>query len=111
MSIEYQLIENSLIVRLAGELDLVAAARFKQMVEELLDRRPARNLYINMAQVTFLDSSFLGALLGRYKRVRQEGGRMAMIAVPATVRPALELSGLFRMMGEYATEPEALTAG
>lgn len=111
MSMEHQLVENSLIVRLSGELDLVAAAEFKRVVEDLLDRRPVRNLLVNLERVTFLDSAFLGALLGRYRRISQAHGRMAIVGVPGAVRPTLELSGVFRTMAEYRTEPEALSAG
>ncbi|MFZ5823690.1 MAG: STAS domain-containing protein [Bacillota bacterium] len=111
MSMEYQLVEHSLVVRLSGELDLVAAAEFKRVVEDLLDRRPARNLFVNLEQVTFLDSAFLGALLGRYRRISGAGGRMGVIGTPGTVRPTLEMSGIFRTMEEYGTESEALRAG
>ncbi len=111
MSMEYQISGNSLVVRLQGELDLVSAAAFKRLVDDLLDRRKARNLYVNLEQVSFLDSSFLGALLGRYRRIHMAGGRMGVIAPAAAVRPTLELSGIFRTMAEYGTEPEALSAG
>ncbi|MFZ5817428.1 MAG: STAS domain-containing protein [Bacillota bacterium] len=111
MSMSYQLVGNNLVVRLSGELDLVAAAEFKQVVEDLLDRRPARNLFVNLEQVTFLDSAFLGALLGRYRRISQTGGRMGIVAAPGAVRPTLELSGIFRTMDDYRSEPEALAAG
>lgn len=111
MSMEYQLVEHSLFVRLSGELDLVAAAEFKQVVDDLLDRRPVRNLFVNLERVTFLDSAFLGALLGRYRRISQGNGRMAIVGAPGTVRPTLELSGVFKTMKEYRSEPEALSAG
>lgn len=111
MFIDHQQHGNALVVRLAGELDLVAAAEFKRLVDDLLDRRKVRNLYVNLERVTFLDSSFLGALLGRYRRITQEGGRMGVIRPHASVRPTLELSGVFRTMEEFGSEPEALTAG
>jgi stage II sporulation protein AA (anti-sigma F factor antagonist) len=110
MSMEYQIIGNNLVVRLAGELDLVAAAAFKRTVDDLLDRRRARNVLVNLQRVTFLDSSFLGALLGRYRRLHQAGAHMAVIGTAAPVRPTLELSGIFRLMADYSTEPEALKA-
>lgn len=108
---EHQLVEQSLVVRLAGELDLVDAAAFRQLVNDMLDRRKARHLLVNLEQITFLDSSFLGALLGAYRRFSQAGGRMMLVRVPPPVRPTLELSGVFRIMQEYPSEPEALAAG
>lgn len=111
MAMEHEFIGANLIVRLSGELDLVSAAEFKGLVDDLVDRRKVRNLYVNLAQVIFVDSSFLGALLGRYRRINMLGGRMAVIRTPGPVRPTLELSGIFRMMAEYGSEQEALTAG
>lgn len=108
---EVQQVGQSLVVRLSGELDLVAAADFKQVVEDLLERRKVRNLYVNLERVTFLDSSFLGAMLGRYRRISAEGGRMGVIRPAGSIRPTLELSGIFRTMAEYGSEPEALSAG
>lgn len=111
MAIESQLTGSNLVVRLEGELDLVSAAAFKRLVDDLLDRRKARNLYVNLERVTFLDSSFLGALLGRYRRIRQAGGRMGVINPAGCIRPTLELSGVFRTMDEFGSEPEALSTG
>jgi stage II sporulation protein AA (anti-sigma F factor antagonist) len=110
-ALEYQHIGTSLVVRPVGELDLVAAQEFKRLVDDLLDRRKVRNVYVNLEQVSFLDSSFLGALLGRYRGVSLRGGRMGIINPPVAIRPTLELSGIFRTMAEYRSEADALAAG
>ncbi|MGE5675292.1 MAG: anti-sigma F factor antagonist [Mycobacterium leprae] len=111
MSLEYKQVGNSLVVRANGELDLIAAAELKRVADDLLDRKRIRNLYVNLQRVTFLDSSFLGALLGRYRRIHQVGGRVGIIRPSGAIRPALELSGVFRMMAEFGSEQEALSAG
>jgi stage II sporulation protein AA (anti-sigma F factor antagonist) len=108
---EYQVVGNSVVVRLTGELDLVVAAEFKRVVDDLLDRRKVRNLYVNLERVSFLDSSFLGALLGRYRSINQLGGRVGLIRPQPAIRPTLELSGIFLKMAEFGSEPEALAAG
>ena len=107
MALEYQIAGNNVVVRMGGELDLVSAAEFKRVVDDLLDRRKARNLFVNLERVTFLDSSFLGALLGRYRRINQIGGRMGIVKPPAAIRPTLELSGILRTMEELSGEPQA----
>lgn len=108
---ELQQVGQNLVVRLRGELDLVTAAEFRRRVDDLLDRRKIKNLFVNLEGTTFLDSSFLGALLGRYRRIHQAGGRMGLVRPPAAIRPTLELSGLFRTMEEFASEPDALSTG
>lgn len=107
---ELRLEGDSLVVRVSGELDLVAASEFRRRVDEALDRRRIRNLYVNLEAATFLDSSFLGALLGRYRRMHQSGGRVGLIRPPAALRPTLEISGLFKAMQEFTSEGEALSA-
>jgi stage II sporulation protein AA (anti-sigma F factor antagonist) len=107
---EHQVVGNSLVVRLAGELDLVAAAELRRVADDLLDRRKVRNLFVNLERVTFLDSSFLGALLGRYRRIHMIGGRMGVIGTPPTVRPTLDISGIFKTLDEYRSESDALEA-
>jgi len=111
MAMECQQSGQSLVVRLAGELDLVAAAEFRRIVDDLLDRQRIRNVYVNLERVTFVDSSFLGALLGRYRRITKVGGRMGVIRPSGSVRPTLEVSGVFRTLLEFGSESEALAAG
>ncbi|HYF80119.1 MAG TPA: anti-sigma factor antagonist [Symbiobacteriaceae bacterium] len=109
MPLEYLTVGASLVTRLTGELDLVAAAEFRRLADDLLDRRKVRHLVVNLERVTFLDSSFLGALLGRYKRLRMEGGRMVLVGTPPTVRPTLEAAGIYAILREFRSESDALS--
>lgn len=89
---------DGVLVRLAGELDEHTAAQFREAVERELDDSGSSNLLLDLSDVTFIDSSGLGALLGRYKRVSQAEGRMAIIAASPQVRRILELSGLLKII-------------
>lgn len=107
---EYERFGLTLMLRPSGELDLVAADQLRQVADDLLGRGRIQHLYVNLERVEFLDSSFLGALLGRYRKVAAAGGRMGLIRVPAPLRPFLEAAGLFRVLAEYDSELQALTA-
>lgn len=111
MAMDTLLSGRRMVVRFTGELDLVAAAELKAAVDDLIDRGKVTHLYINLERVTFLDSSFLGALLGRFRRISQVGGQVGLIRPADSVRPTLELSGLFKTMAEYGSEAEAMAAG
>jgi stage II sporulation protein AA (anti-sigma F factor antagonist) len=110
MTISHKEVGKSLLVRLSGELDLVAAEEFRNLVDDRIDLGKANNLYVNLEHATFLDSSFLGALLGRFKRIKGIGGQMGLIRPAGQIRPSLEVSGILRTIGEYQSEPEALSA-
>ncbi|MCL6638747.1 MAG: anti-sigma F factor antagonist [Firmicutes bacterium] len=108
MELDLELRNNTLVARAGGELDLASAGRFRAALEEALDRHPVRNIVFNLERVTFIDSSGLGVLLGRYKRIAKSGGRVLIVGAQPQVRRILELSGLLRIMGEFASEEEAL---
>lgn len=100
----------TLVVTVRGELDLVTAETFRQQVDAALDRTRARSLHLHLARVTFMDSSGLGAILGRYRRLRQSGGRMVLISPSPAIRPVVELAGLHKLMEIHESEA-AGTAG
>ncbi|MCL6560148.1 MAG: anti-sigma F factor antagonist [Firmicutes bacterium] len=108
MLLDIELTQDTLFVRLGGELDLGVADYLRSALEEALDREPARNLVFNLSRVSFIDSSGLGVLLGRYKRVSKEGGKVYLVSPQPQVRKILDLSGLLRIMGEFPSEHEAL---
>ena len=107
MRIETRIIGDVVLARVEGELDLSTAAAFR----EAIDRRladGAKHLVLSLAGLTFLDSSGLGAILGRYRRVSERGGRMVAADVPAHIARLLSLSGLQRVIPTFETEAEAL---
>lgn len=106
--LDVELKENTLLVRPSGELDLGVADYLRNTLEETLDRGQARNLVVNLAKVSFIDSSGLGVLLGRYKRLSKSGGKVFIVSPQPHVRKVLELSGIFRIMNECPSEKEAL---
>ncbi len=114
MRTETRPIGNVLVVRLSGELDLNTAPEFRAAVEEELDARPDINaIFLVLSDVTFIDSSGLGVILGRYKRLRAHGGRLIAVAPSPQVRKVFDLSGLASIIPVRETEDEgwALASG
>jgi stage II sporulation protein AA (anti-sigma F factor antagonist) len=106
--LDIELKNDTLLVRPAGELDLSVADYLRNNLEESLDRQPVKNIVFNLSKVSFLDSSVLGVLLGRYKRIVKNGGKVFIVSPQPQVRKILELSGFFRIMGESDSEAVAL---
>lgn len=110
MRTETRAVGNVLVVRLSGELDLGTAPEFRAKVEEELDARPdITSMLLVLRDVTFIDSSGLGVILGRYKRLRAHGGRLIAVSPSPQVRKVFELSGLISIIPVCETEDEAWT--
>src|SRR5699024_3045201 len=70
--------EDVLIVRLSGELDHHESERLHHEWKEKMYRTGVKHCILNLESVTFMDSSGLGVVLGRYKEVLQLGGEMVV---------------------------------
>ncbi|HEX6988097.1 MAG TPA: anti-sigma factor antagonist [Bacillota bacterium] len=99
------------LIRLRGEFDEQVAERFRVHLDGVLERGGVRDLIVVMRDVTFIDSSGLGALLGRHRRVQAGGGRVLIVAPPRHVRAVLELSGIPKLIPILRSERQALDAG
>ena len=108
MQIELETKYRTLIVRLTGELDHHTADSLRTAIEKELDRDIATSVLLNLQGLTFMDSSGLGVILGRYRRLSQMGGSMAACCLNQQVARIFELSGLTRILGIYPTEEIAL---
>ncbi len=108
MSLEIEKRNNALIVRVYGEFDLRAAEFHRHDIDEKLKTKGAKHLIFNLGGLTFIDSSGLGVILGRYRKVTENGGRVLITNVPSKFNRILELSGINRLIPIYDDEDEAL---
>lgn len=99
---------NVLVVTLKGELDHHTADGLRQVVEKELDKDIAQHLLLNLSQLKFMDSSGLGVILGRYRRLSAQGGKMATCSLHPHVERLYELAGLPKIIPVYPTEEAAL---
>lgn len=100
--------KDSLLVRLGGDLDLGVADKLRKTLDNQLVEKNIKFLILNLSRVTFIDSSGLGVLLGRYKRLVHSGGKVILVGAQPQVKRILELSGLLQIMEEYQDESKAL---
>jgi stage II sporulation protein AA (anti-sigma F factor antagonist) len=100
-------INNSLIIRLAGELDFEASVKLRKELEEYLFAHQPRTLVFNLKRLTLLDSSGLGVILLTAKGVKQKNGTIVLITNPI-VEKMLELTGVINIFKFAQTEREAI---
>lgn len=108
LNINTQLKQGVLIVRVEGEIDMHTASIFRQNVDSALDKSGSKNILLNLKGVTFIDSSGLGVILGRYKRISLQHGVMMATYIQPQVMRIFELSGLQKILRVFNTETEAL---
>jgi len=109
MKIEVEFRDKAVIVSPVGDMDLDTADRFRREVDDLLRSRGGRtHLVLNLGSLEFIDSSGIAAILGRYKRLHQEGGRLSLARPSGAVAEVLSLSGLCTLVPVYDSVSAAL---
>jgi stage II sporulation protein AA (anti-sigma F factor antagonist) len=86
-------------VPVSGTLDLHAVGGLREQLDDLIDRFPQSDLILDLSQVDFVDSSGLGLLLGRFRRLQGLGRTLKLIGVRVAVEKVLRLSGFHGIMG------------
>lgn len=89
---------TTLVVKPEGELDHHTAGILKQEIESELARGTIRDVVLDLSALTFMDSSGLGVLLGRYKHLARWQGRMLACGLQPPVEKVFRLSGLEQLI-------------
>ena len=97
-----------LIVRLKGELDHHEANLFRDLWQKEINTHQVRHVILNLEGITFMDSSGIGVLLGRYKEITQMGGELVICSIQHQVKRIFEMSGLFKIIRLEKNEQIAL---
>ncbi|MGO0690157.1 anti-sigma F factor antagonist [Bacillus paralicheniformis] len=108
LGIDIHVKESVLCIRLTGELDHHTAETLRKQVSDHLEQSGIRHIVMNLADLSFMDSSGLGIVLGRYKEIKQLGGEMIVCAISPAVKRLFDMSGLFKIIRLEQSEQRAL---
>lgn len=100
MKIEHYKKFDALYVKLCGELDEHHSAYVRATIDELTDANAVKKLYIDMSNLDFMDSTGIGVLIGRYKRLKPRGVLIFIQSPPPAVDKVLKLSGIYEIMAK-----------
>lgn len=108
---EKKMERQTLLLRLDGDLDMKTAETLRQAIDNEIERRGIRTVILNLENVQFIDSSGLGVILGRYKKLVSLGGKLKITNVPPNIFKIMELSGLPKIINFYQNEAAAREEG
>lgn len=98
---------NTLIVTMKGEIDHANANEYKQLIVEKLELENCRSLILDFSEVSFIDSSGIGLILGRYNQMRSINGILAIAGASNQLMKLLQISGVNSIIRCYRSAIEA----
>ena len=94
MDEEFKVIDNYLMIRLPDEIDHHKSVDISAKADRYIVSKKVGNVVFDFERTTFMDSSGIGIILGRYKKISCFGGRVYAVNVDSRIRRILLLSGL-----------------
>ncbi|HEY9295619.1 MAG TPA: STAS domain-containing protein [Phormidium sp.] len=93
------------IVQPSGILDGAKGSQFRQEVTDLIDSG-VKNILVDFQDVTFMDSSGLGALVLALKTVRASGSKIFICAINDQVKMLFELTSMDKVFEIFPNRNE-----
>lgn len=98
MSIDIRSENGAAIAVLTGEIDHHTARELRSELDKFVITMQPDILIIDFSSITFMDSSGIGLIIGRYKLMKECGGRLEIKSPQPYIRRVLKLSGIERIV-------------
>ncbi|SFQ30301.1 anti-anti-sigma regulatory factor, SpoIIAA [Lachnospiraceae bacterium XBB1006] len=98
MEAEYQVDEQFLFIYIPQEVDHHVADKIRRETDVLLSERSIRKIVFDFHDTRFMDSSGIGMILGRVKKMRKCGGSVEAVGVSNQVARIFDMAGLPSVM-------------
>ena len=80
--LQFRLVSGVAVVEVTGEVDVATCGALRKALLRVVSDENYRGLVVNLAGVTFIDSTGIGVLVGVWRRVRATDGSLALAARP-----------------------------
>lgn len=108
MNLDFKDIDGKLVVAVSGELDHHSSDEVRNKVDDYIRFKGYKNVILNFSGVTFMDSSGIGVVIGRYKKLNSSGGNICIASARESVKRVFELSGMLKIINIYDSVDEAV---
>lgn len=100
MEVKSKLKNGTLFISLSGELDEYSANYTRESMDQIISNTNFTKLIIDMGDLEFMDSTGIGVLIGRYKKLKTKNKSMYVI------NPTIHIERIFQMSGLYEIIPK-----
>ena len=94
----YKIDDDVLEIKLIGEIDQHSAVSVRSDIDGLIFESRPKKVVLDLSEISFMDSSGLGLIMGRYALIKDLGGTLSLRAPTVAVMKILSLAGMERMI-------------
>ncbi|MGN0666852.1 MAG: anti-sigma factor antagonist [Huintestinicola sp.] len=97
MGVKIETKDCTVTAYLDGEIDHHCAPAIRGEIDLAVESGRPENLVLDFGEVTFMDSSGIGLVMGRYRLMKDMGGRVSVENTPVHIKKVMRLAGLDRI--------------
>lgn len=90
--------DGKMLCRLSGEIDHHSSVGARNGIDRLIAQNRPNILLLELSEITFMDSSGLGLVLGRYRKMKENGGEMFLCNANERVLKILKMAGVDKIV-------------
>lgn len=98
--------KNLIIEFMATELDHHIASEVRDEIDDVLMSKSIKNIIFDFKNINFMDSSGIGVIIGRYKKISNDGGKVMIINANDRIKKIFNLSGMNKIIDVFDTSKE-----
>ena len=98
MSVKITSTPVRLTISISGEIDHHNASTLRLEADEAIQSALSPNIRLDFADVTFMDSSGIGFVLGRYRIAESYGGNIEIVNLSGRIYNMMKLAGLEKLV-------------
>lgn len=102
MDIKYRNSDSGLTFYVRGELDEFSASNAKNILDKIISDNPNSKFAVfDLSGLSFMDSTGIGLLIGRYKKLKQYNIPSYITGASVSTEKVIEVSGLYKIMPKF----------
>ncbi|MCL2514187.1 MAG: STAS domain-containing protein [Oscillospiraceae bacterium] len=98
MPVSVKFDKDSIIAVLSGEIDHHSAPALRECIDSAVERARPGKLTLDFGQVSFMDSSGIGLVMGRYKTAISCGAQTEVTNLSSRAEKIMRMSGLEKLV-------------
>ena len=103
-------VDSVIVVDVSGRITLgEGCAQLRELIRDQLTKGNKKVL-INLADVTYIDSSGIGELVSAYTAVSNQGGQLKLLKLTKKVHDLLQITKLYTVFDVHDDEAEAISS-
>ena len=95
---EHERKNSTVTVRISGELDHCSAQSIRRELDALIGEPGVKTLILDLRDMTFMDSSGIGLIMGRFKRMTELGSDILIANPSPAIRKLIGLASVERVV-------------